>query len=175
LDEACGTCSGKHHTSQCNNPEKKFCVLCNSNKHTSWDRNCLKFLRRKNNLNEKHPENNLVYFPTNEEWTLTMRPDRIPLEEQFPSHFAVNSVPIITKKPHGKGKKLVPTKPITPNNTQGKSQHTINQYFSCSQNKGKEKESIQEEGELLDTDEYDDCFDNIENNDVKCLIGSTSN
>src|SRR6202789_452058 len=174
LDEACGTCGGKHRTSQCNNPEKKYCVSCNSDKHTSWDRNCPELLRRKNSFDEKHPENNLVYFPTDKEWTLTTRPDRIPLEERFPPRFAVNSLPITTKKPHGKGKKPVPTKPITPNNTQGKSQHTINQYFSRPQNKGKEKESVQEEGELPGSD-YDDSFDNIENNDVERLIGSTSN
>jgi hypothetical protein len=120
-----------------------------------------------------HPENNMVYFPTDERWTLTSRPDRIPLEERFPQRFAINSLPLTNKRPPAKGKKAAPTKPITRKNQHGKEQNTINHYFSRSQAKGKEKESAPEEGELReDSDDYDDCFDNIENNDVERLIGS---
>jgi hypothetical protein len=116
----------------------------------------------------------MVYFPTNENWTLTTRPTRIPLEDHFPPHFTVNNIPITTKKPNKKGKKLIPTRPIMTRNAQDKDQHTINHYFNCSQAKNKEKENAQEEGELQDADNYDDCFDNIENNDIECLIGGSS-
>ena len=34
---------------------------------------------------------------------------------------------------------------------------------------------MQEEGELHDSDNYDNCIDNIESNNVEHLIGSTSN
>jgi hypothetical protein len=173
-EDTCGTCGEAHRTNLCNNPEKKFCVSCKSDAHTSWDRNCPEFSRRSRLLDEKHPENNMVYFPTDEEWTLTTRPNRIPLEERFPPRFTVNNIPITTKKPTKKGKRPMPTRPITAGNAQDKDQNTINQYFSRSQAKSKEKEAAQEEGELHDADEYDDCFDNIENNDIDRLIGSSS-
>ena len=175
-EDKCGTCGEAHRTNLCKNPQKKHCVSCNTDTHTSWDRNCPEFIRKCKIYNEKHPENNLVYFPTDEEWTLTTRPDRIPLEERFPQRFAVNSIPITTRKPSAKGKKPIPAKPIpAAKDAQGKEQHTINHYFNSSQAKGKEKETGQEEGELPDSDDYDECFDNIENNDVERLIGSISN
>jgi hypothetical protein len=172
-DDTCGTCGEAHRTTLCENPDKKHCVSCNTDTHTSWDRNCPEFTRRCKNFDNMHPENNMVYFPTDERWTLTSRPDRIPLEERFPQRFAVNSLPLTNKRPPAKGKKAAPTKPITRKNQHGKEQNTINHYFSRSQAKGKEKESAPEEGELReDSDDYDDCFDNIENNDVERLIGS---
>jgi len=78
------TCREAHYTTHCKNLEKKHCASCNTDIYTSWDRNCSEFIRRSKIFDEKHPENNMVYFPTNEDWTLTTRPDRIPLEECFP-------------------------------------------------------------------------------------------
>jgi hypothetical protein len=46
--------------------------------------------------NEKYPENKLQFFPTDEEWTLTTRPDKIPLENRFPQCYAVNSLQTTT-------------------------------------------------------------------------------
>lgn len=176
-EDTCGTCGGAHRTSLCDNRDKKHCVSCNTDTHTSWDRNCPEFIRRGKNFDHLHPENTMVYFPTDERWTLTTRPDRIPLEERFPQRFAVNSLPLASKRPPARGKKAAPTKPITRKNQPGKEQHTINHYFSRSQSKGKgkEKETVPEEGELQDpdSDDYNDCFDNIENNDVERLIGSS--
>ena len=40
----------------------------------------------------------MVYFPTEQDWTLTMRPNRIPVNECFPGHFAVNSLPTANRK-----------------------------------------------------------------------------
>jgi hypothetical protein len=40
-----------------------------------------------------HPENALTYFPTEESWTLNARPERIPLDDGFPSKYAVGSLP----------------------------------------------------------------------------------
>ena len=118
----------------------------------------------------------MVYFPTDEDWTLTSKPDRILLEERFPPHYAVNSLPTanMNKKATTKGRKQIPSRAITNKGTHGKEQNTINQYFSRSQAKSKGNESAQEEGELHDEDNYETCFDNIENNDVECLIGSAS-
>ncbi len=55
-------------------------MSCNVDMHMSWDRACLEFLCRGKLYDEKHPENNMVYFPTEKEWTLTTRPDRIPVK-----------------------------------------------------------------------------------------------
>jgi hypothetical protein len=35
----------------------------------------------------------MPYYPTEHDWTLTVRPDRIPLDERFPGKYAVNSIP----------------------------------------------------------------------------------
>jgi len=60
----------------------------------------------------------------------------------------VNSLPITNRKTTNKGKKAANTKPTQTKNVQGKEQHTINHYFNRSQAKGKERENVQEEGEL---------------------------
>ena len=44
--DTCGTCGEEHRTSECNNREKTFCILCKSNMHASWDRECPKFKKR---------------------------------------------------------------------------------------------------------------------------------
>ncbi len=116
----------------------------------------------------------MVYFPTEEEWTLTTRPDRIPVEERFPQHFAVNSLPVTVKRATNKGKKAANAKPKPARNMQGKKQHMINQYFSRSQAKGKEKETVQEDRKLQYTDKFEECFENVENHDVEHLIGRLS-
>ena len=116
----------------------------------------------------------MVYFPTEEEWTLTTRPDRIPVEERFPQHFAVNSLPVTVKRATNKGKKAANAKPKPARNMQDKKQHMINQYFSRSQAKGKEKETVQEDRKLQYTDKFEECFENVENHDVEHLIGRLS-
>jgi hypothetical protein len=173
-NDTCGTCGEAHRTNLCKNTERKHCVSCRTNSHTSWDRECPEFIRRCKLYDENHPENKMVYFPTDEAWTLTTRPDRIPIEERFPQRFAVNSIPVTIKKPHARNKRTMPTKHITANNAQGKEQQTINHYFSSSQANGKGKEPVQGIGEPQDEDEleYEDCFNNLDNNDVERLLGS---
>jgi hypothetical protein len=172
--DACGTCGENHRTNQCTNPDKRHCVSCNVDTHASWDRACPEFLRRSKLYDEKHPENNTVYFPTEEDWTLTTRPSRIPVEERFPQRYAVNSLPVTNKRAAVKGKKTINAKPTMAKMAQGKEQHTINHYFGSSQAKGKGKETMPEEGELQDMDEYEEGFENAENNDVESLIGRFS-
>lgn len=173
-DEACGTCGEAHRTTLCKNNDKKYCVSCKVNTHASWDRECPEFLKRSKQIDDKYPENNMVYFPTTESWMLTTRPDRIPLEERFPQRFTVNNIPATIKKTNTKGKKQALTKQITDKNTPGKEQSTIQQYFSQSQAKGKDKEPSQEEGELQDEEDYEECFNNMESNAVERLMGSIS-
>ena len=35
----------------------------------------------------------MPYFPTEQDWTLTVRPNSIPLEDRYPARFAVNALP----------------------------------------------------------------------------------
>lgn len=87
--DTCGTCGEEHRTNTCNSKEKTFCVSCQTNTHASWDRECPEFRRRCNQFDENYPENNLPYFPSDEKWTLTPRPGKIPRTEKFPSKYAV--------------------------------------------------------------------------------------
>jgi hypothetical protein len=105
--DTCGNCAGDHQTRACPSPDKRYCVSCKSDTHASWDRKCPEFVRRCLRHNERHPENNMVYFPTDEDWTLTIRPDRIPLDERFPQRYAVASLP-----PPNNKQRAPPTRPI---------------------------------------------------------------
>ena len=98
--DTCGTCGADHRTNDCNNKSNLFCVSCQSNSHTSWDRICPEFRRRCTLHDERYPENNMVYFPTDEDWTLTPIPSRVHPEERFPKTFAVNSLPVANRSQH---------------------------------------------------------------------------
>ena len=60
----------------------------------SWDRNCPEFTKRCGRLDERNPENEMPYFPTEQDWTQTERPTRIPPVERFPGTYTVNSLPL---------------------------------------------------------------------------------
>jgi hypothetical protein len=92
--DTCGTCRADHRTSACNNKGNLFCVSCQSNSHASWDRTCPELRRRCAVYDKRYPENKMVYFPTDEDWTLTPIPNRVQSEERFPKRFAVNSLPV---------------------------------------------------------------------------------
>jgi hypothetical protein len=105
--DTCRTCGGQHKTKDCTVANRRHCVSCRSDTHTSWDRNCPEFLRKCDEYSGFHPENNLLYFPTDEDWTLTMRPDKLPLEDKFPTHFTVSSLP-----PPDRTQRQLPSRPI---------------------------------------------------------------
>ena len=105
--DTCGTCGGQHKTSECESEDKRYCVSCKASTHTSWDRSCPEFLRKCDEYSKFHPENSLTYFPTDEDWTRTARPERIPFEDKFPSHFSMGSLP-----PPNRTMRQPPTRPI---------------------------------------------------------------
>jgi hypothetical protein len=70
-DDTCGNCTKKHRTNECPTPQTRCCVSCKSNDHASWDRECPTFIRKLNDLNNRSPENNLQYIPTEDSWTWT--------------------------------------------------------------------------------------------------------
>jgi cellular nucleic acid-binding protein len=90
--DTCGNCRGSHHTNACKNKEKVYCITCSEYLHASWSRNCPEFNCRCMILDKKNPENAMPYFPTEHGWSLTVRPERIPLEVRFPVKYAVNSL-----------------------------------------------------------------------------------
>ena len=92
--DTCGTCGDNHRTSVCSSKGKRFCVSCSNNSHASWDRNCLEFIRRCAYIDERNPDNNMQFFPAEQDWTFTTRPSRIPLADRFPATYAVNSLPL---------------------------------------------------------------------------------
>ena len=67
--DTCGNCAGKHKTADCSHPRSKRCVSCKTNSHASWSRECPVFLRKMKELSERHPENLMPFFPTNDPWT----------------------------------------------------------------------------------------------------------
>jgi hypothetical protein len=91
--DTCGTCGGEHRTNACAESNIRYCVSCNVASHASWDRNCPEFRKRCSWHDNKHPENLLKFFPTEDAWTQVERPERIPITERFPARFAVGSLP----------------------------------------------------------------------------------
>ena len=66
----CSTCGGRDHwTSKCTNQGVTYCTSCRLHNHTSWDRSCLMFLCKIEDLNARDPANNLPFFPAKEAWT----------------------------------------------------------------------------------------------------------
>ena len=153
--DTCGTCGENHTTRDCNGSDKRFCVACKATDHASWDRACPEFQRKSAQFDEMHPENALTYFPTDESWTLTARPDRIPLEERFPSRYAVGSLP-----PPSNTRRQLPTREIVRKKKQrGQSvdgkQRTLDRYMESriagrQSNAEDETEEGQHEGEEKD-------------------------
>jgi hypothetical protein len=74
-EDVCGTCGDNNHkTSDCNNPGKKKCISCDTDDHTSWDRNCPTFLRKCEEQNQRNQENVMPFFPSTEDWSWALNP-----------------------------------------------------------------------------------------------------
>ncbi len=147
-------------------------MFCKSDVHMSWDKNCLELIGRSNNYDNSHPENKMVYFPTSKNWMLTTKPNRIPLEEWFLQRYAISSLPITNRKAPTSNKRAASTKHIEASNTQGNTPNTINNYLICPQDKSKGKALAQVLDNCQIVEEYNKCFDSLENNDVEKLLGS---
>ena len=91
--DICGTCGEEHKTKECTNRDKTYCVSCKNHTHASWNRDCPEFRRRCIQFDENFPENDLPYFPTEEEWTMIPRPSKLPLPEKFPAKYSANQPP----------------------------------------------------------------------------------
>ena len=77
-DDKCGNCTKNHRTGDCPTPDARSCVLCKTNGHANWSRECPAFIRKLNDLNDRNPENALQYIPTADPWTWTANAQTIP-------------------------------------------------------------------------------------------------
>jgi hypothetical protein len=154
--DTCGTCGENHHTKSCTSSGKTYCVSCKDNSHASWDRKCPEFTRRRAIHDERNPENEMPFYPTDQDWSLTARPPRIPLSERFPQKFAVNSLPYTgSKKPSD-------TAQSTRSNADGPPRLPPKRRRKAT-NKGKHRENpntirlgrAREEGDLSSTEELE--------------------
>jgi len=69
-EDTCGHCGTKgHRTNLCQNEQVKHCVSCNSDDHTSYDRDCLTFKQKLADRDKTNPENDLPFIPTDAPWT----------------------------------------------------------------------------------------------------------
>ena len=139
-DDTCGTCGENHVTKECTDNGKRYCIACKATDHASWDRSCPEFRRKSAHFDKLHPENALTYFPTEESWTLTARLDRIPLEERFPSKYAVGSLP-----PPSHTRRQLPTREVARkqrrsiDNTQGTLDRFVERSAPASQAEAEEE------------------------------------
>jgi len=91
--DVCGSCGEEYRTNTCRKRSQPYCVSCKEDMHASWSRSCPEFIRRCMIYDERNPENSMPYFPTEHDWSLTVRPHSIPLAERFPAKYAVNVLP----------------------------------------------------------------------------------
>lgn len=65
----CGKCSLTHETEDCNVTRESFkCINCLGT-HPSFDRECPSFWERRQQMDQRRPENGLAFYPTEEAWT----------------------------------------------------------------------------------------------------------
>ena len=117
-DDICGTCGEKgHRLVQCQSKDKRYCVSCDTNTHSSWDRDCPALAAQIERYNEKHPENTMPFFPSAEPWTwAAAHPQPGPTQPPIPYH-TDDGPPVEVRNPtqklrqqqfrtdYGKGKK----------------------------------------------------------------------
>ena len=52
-------------------------------------------------MDKRNPENGMLYFPTEQDWSQSVWLSRIPFNKQFPGRYTVNSLPIYgTRQPN---------------------------------------------------------------------------
>ena len=150
----------------CTIKDKLYCALCKTEENASWDRKCLEFKRHCKEYNRKFPENNFIYFPTPQEWTLTTKPDRIPLEKHFPQSLASISIPNSTN--HNATRPVVK---LLWSKAQGITVGSQPQPGPSSGHMEKGKAKSREEGELPEPSKQDITFKQLDTEDMEDILG----
>jgi len=90
--DLCSTCGEDgHRTSACETVGRQHCTSCNSDDHPSWVRHCPTFVRKCGEFNQKHPENSLPFYPSQEQWMWAPDP---PKPDQWGHRPVAKQVPI---------------------------------------------------------------------------------
>ena len=67
----CGKCSATHNTEECDETRRGFqCINCLGH-HPSYSRECPVFWEKRQQMDQRCPENGLAFYPTDEPWTWT--------------------------------------------------------------------------------------------------------
>ncbi|KIK80710.1 hypothetical protein PAXRUDRAFT_109257, partial [Paxillus rubicundulus Ve08.2h10] len=64
--ETCAKCGGDHRSNLCASYNARYCVNCEDCNHASSDCHCTIYIQQCTLLDAKHPENSMLYFPTEE-------------------------------------------------------------------------------------------------------------
>ena len=84
--DVCANCGNNHRTNDCTTRNKKYCVSCESEDHTSSNRDCLTFWKNCDNMDKRYPDNKIPYFPTLEPWTYAAAPENPALYSKPPTY-----------------------------------------------------------------------------------------
>jgi hypothetical protein len=73
-----GTCTGRHHTSECLKTNPKFykCVNCRVDGNGAWSRDCPSFIQHNERFQVRFPEHKYKFFPISSDPTTWERLDR---------------------------------------------------------------------------------------------------
>jgi hypothetical protein len=148
--DACGNCGENHHTKNCPDKSKRYCVSCKNDTHASWDRGCPEFKRRVDRMDENHPENALTYFPTDEDWTKHARPARIDIDAKFPAKYLVASLPPPAMDLRQPPTRQVKSKKRGPKLVQLNGKGPIDAFLMSISRKSRKMEGCQSDDELFD-------------------------
>ncbi|KAF8419234.1 hypothetical protein L210DRAFT_3655331 [Boletus edulis BED1] len=86
IHNACASCGHAHRTDSCTDSTgKHYCISCKSANHASNDPKCPTYLSKCAELDAKHPENSMPFFPTDEPWTQVVLPPKPPPIIRTPS------------------------------------------------------------------------------------------
>jgi hypothetical protein len=95
----CASCRQDHKTDKCNNNNHLFCVGCKSRGHASEDPLCPTYQRKVDEINTKHPENLMPYYPTHEPWTHSLLPPKTQPHYSPTSNHHANTITTTTTNP----------------------------------------------------------------------------
>jgi hypothetical protein len=115
-NDTCANCGGVHRRTDCQEKNKVHCAACKADDHPSWSRDCPTFIRKCNELDERHPENASPFFWTDQAWTHTSPPPaRAPPSTQGPQE----------KGFYSSNRTRQPSRPNMKNNTQSNGKENI--------------------------------------------------
>jgi hypothetical protein len=83
-NDTCANCGNNHQTTDCTTKDKQYCTACETTDHSSRDRDCPTFIKRCKSLDKRYPDNQLPYFPMNDEWTQATAPPKPPPYQKLP-------------------------------------------------------------------------------------------